>query len=361
MSETPEENRSSAEGESDDSEDLENWRDPDEEYARLNPAYPDPEDQQSGKGEPEDTSTLFVVIQAFLVPTIVIGAIVLMFLGLRWFFSADYTARELVRKLNRSKGEVRSSTLKSLLVQLSGDEKLTRYRNNETLKRYIYQELRSARSPRRKRYLILLMGILKDDRPERMQLLVEVFESTDNDRIKITGLTAMGMIGDLYFSDRVRSFLDHRDAGFRQAAVYAAGQIGGAKFRSPLVSKLNDQIPHVRLSAAVALSKHYQDLGTETVQRITDVLGQMLDRDVLSGMKQPDEQGNLKDLKVRDMNKMMVNAVQAVRFLKRHHSRHLKNEKLLPKIKAISESTESSRHLRREARRTIQALRSEQS
>jgi len=351
--ERPEESR----GDSEPAQD-ENWRDPDEEYARLDPAYPDPGDQQMDEEE-DDRPLLFYVFQAFLVPVIVIGFVLLMFIGLRWLFSAGQTADQLVKTIKRQQGRLRPGMIRGLISQLSGNRNLQTYQSDRELKRSVFQLLQNTRDDAIKRNLIVLMGVLKADRPRMKQELKEILTTTRNDRARIAVLKAMGDIADSSFSGPVQSYIRHKDPGLRQVAAYAAGQIRSQSFREPLRASLADPFAHVRLNAAMALSQ-YRNLDAKTAGEVLNVLRNMLDRKTLKGMRQPDRQGERKKLKRNDVTLMMVGAVQAIRALKRHDSLPLKRGNLLPKIKAISESGRS-RHLRREARRTIEVLRSDSS
>ncbi len=359
MTEADPEDLTDQEQEPDEPDQGDDWRDPDEEYARMNPGYPDPEDQ-GADGESGEPSTWFYVFQAFLVPVIVIGGILLMFVGLRWLFSAGYSAEELVQTIKQRRGRMRTGMIRNLISRLSRSRNLQQYRSDGELKGDVFTLLQNARSDRRKRNLIVLLGVLEANDPEIMRELSDILQNARDEKIQIAVLKSMGDIGDSFFREDVQSYISHEDPGLRQAAVYAAGQIRSPAFLASLRKALTDRFAHVRLNAAMALSQ-YRNLADETVREVLVVLEKMLDRNTLEGMGQPDHRGERKKLDREDINLMMVGAVQAIRDLKQHGLLHLKSQNLLPKIKAISESNRSSRHLRREARRTISVLRSDQS
>ncbi len=342
--------------EEDTQSEQEQWTDPGRHLTDLDPENEEDEEQEAaGEEEPGDeTPFLFYVLQSFLIPVIIIGAVLLMFLGVRWLFSGGRTVKELKRSITNGTERERWQAATDLVKRIGRNEKtLKKFRKDERFKAWALRVFRNTHSNEEKllAYMARTLGMLAYDRaiPELRSRL----QSSGSDVVKIAVLQAMGDIGSKDSLDVIVPLTraeNNSDPGIRQAAVYALGQLNSEKIVPPLEEALSDRVAHVRLNAAIGLA-NYSDRSEIPREKVVNVLRKMLDREAVRQMKQPDANGNMKEMKPRDVERIMIGAMKAVRSLK--------HRDFLDTIRTIHDSDESSWALRKEARKTISTLKSQ--
>ena len=371
------------ETESDGQQDTdEEWTDP---AVRLSELDDDDQEEQPG------SVSIYQIIQAFLVPAVIIGVVVLMFLAIRSLFTTGQSVNQLVTRIANGGGRdqwVAAAQLgKRVQVQKQLGHKLRQSNQLEPLR----EELTTTSSDQLKIYLAQILGAVGDQ--ESAGPIENTLVSTTNSAVKVMLLKALGEIGNSSSADVIREHLDTENAAVRQAAVYAAGRLQDPSHIPLLVKGLTDRVPHVKLNAAISLGR-FEDLSKIPVRRVVQTLLDYLNRENVSrqiqetdfempsatnhpmwgkrSARQEGENQNQEIDRLNHVNRMQASAVRGIRHMLESHSAQmtfLKPEKSRDKIihrirselRTIIHSTQTTtRPLRAEARKVLSILKDSQ-
>lgn len=247
-----------------------------------------------------------IAVQFFLIPLLVVGATVLVYVGFRSLLSEDRTAEEYLIDI-RSGGSNRRWPAAYELSRLMADPEFAK---NEEAK--LAPELVKAFAdskeddPRVRQYLALTLGRLTPPIPgEARRLLIEALGDPDS-QTRISAIWALGSTGDATVVPEIERMYRSDDAGIRKMAVYALGSMPIGAGNETLVEALDDREADVQWNAAVALARHGR-------QEAVPVLRRMLDRAYVernvSRQPQPRED-------VDPVGEVMISGLRAIAALK---------------------------------------------
>ncbi len=249
--------------EPDDEESGEEWRDPAVRLEELDEAS----DEKDG-GEQQGIS-MYQIVQAFLVPAVIVGVVVMMFLAIRSLFTTGQSTDQLVSRIedgsSRDQWVAAAQLGKRLQADGNGARELRSNNNLNTLRRVFS----TTRNDQLKIYLSQIFGIIRDGKAA--SVLEEELKTTTNSAVKVMVLKALGEIESMSSSSVIGDHLDTENAAVRQAAMYAAGQLQDPSHIPLLRKGLSDRIPHVQLNAAIALAR-FEDLREVPVMRVVETL-----------------------------------------------------------------------------------------
>src|SRR5438067_613588 len=210
-----------------------------------------------------------LAVQFFLIPLVVVGITVSVYVGFRTLLANDRTAQEYLSEV-RNGGSDRRWPAAYELSRLMGDPKV---RADKTLAPALVKAFEAAKDddPRVRRYLALAIGRLDPPLPaDAVADLAGALDDPDSEA-RITAIWALGSSGDPSVVPQLQPLYQSSDAGIRKMAVYALGALPGDAQLVTLKTALQDTAPDVRWNAAVALARHGS-------REAIPVLGQMLDR-----------------------------------------------------------------------------------
>jgi HEAT repeat protein len=229
-----------------------------------------------------------LAVQFFLIPLVVVGVTVLMYVGFRSLLADDRAPQDYLTEI-RSGGANRQWPAAYELSRLMSDPAV---RADRALAPALVRAFEEARDgdPRVRRYLALAIGRLDPPLPPAAvaALVASLDEPAvpwqpdwlsrfngwteiDINEARITTIWALGSSGDPTVVPRLQPWLDSSDAGIRKMVVYALGALPGEEQLATLRTALTDTVPDVRWNAAIGLARHDNREGVP-------VLGQMLDR-----------------------------------------------------------------------------------
>jgi len=235
-----------------------------------------------------------LAVQFFLIPLVVIGVTVLVYVGFRSLLVDDRTPQEYLTEI-RGGGANRQWPAAYELSRLMSDP---RVRANRALAPALVAAFEDARDgdPRVRRYLALAIGRLDPPLPaDAVAALVKALDDPgadwqpdwfsrfngwtgiDINEARITTIWALGSSGDPTVVPRLQPLYESPDAGVRKMVVYALGALPGEAQLATLRTALDDQAPDVRWNAAIGLARHDNHEGMP-------VLRQMLDRTYVEQM-----------------------------------------------------------------------------
>jgi len=210
-----------------------------------------------------------LAIQFFLIPLVVVGVTVLVYVGFRSLLTDQRSAQDYLTEI-RTGGTSRRWPAAYELSRLMADPKV---RADRTLAPALIQAYRDAAQddPRVRRYLAFAIGRLDPPLPrEAIDELTSALNDSD-DESRISAIWALGSTGDPAVVSTLVPLYASSDAGIRKMTVYALGAVPGDAQIDTLRTALADSAPDVRWNAAVGLARHGDRSGVA-------VLGQMLDR-----------------------------------------------------------------------------------
>jgi hypothetical protein len=229
-----------------------------------------------------------LAVQFFLIPLVVVGVTVLVYLGFRSMMVDDRSPQDYLTEI-RTGGANRQWPAAYELSRLMSEPNV---RADRALAPALVRAFEEARDgdPRVRRYLALAIGRLDPPLPAGAvaALVASLDEPTthwqpdwfsrfngwteiDINEARITTIWALGSSGDPTVVPRLERLLDSPDAGIRKMAVYALGALPGDAQLATLGTALGDEAPDVRWNAAIGLARHGNHEGVR-------VLRQMLDR-----------------------------------------------------------------------------------
>jgi HEAT repeat protein len=217
-----------------------------------------------------------IAVQFFLIPLLVVGATVLVYIGFRSLVSGDDRSAEEYLTDIRSGGSNRRWPAAYELSRLMADPEFVQ-REERTLAPELIKAFAESKNddPRVRQYLALTLGRLTPPIPsDARQLLIEALADPDS-QTRISAIWALGSTGDASVAPEIERMSGADDPGIRKMAVYALGSLPAHLGNETLVKSLEDPQADVQWNAAVALARHGRHEGAQ-------VLGRMLDRDYVA-------------------------------------------------------------------------------
>ena len=211
-----------------------------------------------------------IAVQFFLIPLIVVGATVLVYIGFRSLLSDDRSAEEYLTDI-RTGGSNRRWPAAYELSRLMADPEFVR-REEAKLAPELTKAFADSKSddPRVRQYLALTLGRLTPPLPaETRQLLVEALNDQDS-QTRISAIWALGSTGDRSVVPDLERQYTSEDAGVRKMAVYALGSMPVDAGNETLMKALEDAEADVQWNAAIALARHGRHEGVPVLRRMLD-------------------------------------------------------------------------------------------
>ena len=240
-----------------------------------------------------------LAVQFFLIPLVVVGITVLVYVGFRSMITDERTPAEYLAEV-RYGGWSRQWPAAYELSRLMEDPKVRADRSlvSELVK--AFDEAREG-DPRIRRYLALALGRLEPPLPkEAIDVLTKALDDPgaqwtpdivsrlngwaeiDINEARIMTIWALGSSGDASVVSKLVPLYDSTDAGIRKMVVYALGALPGEAQLPTLSHALKDEAPDVRWNAAVALARHDSAEGVPVLKEMLDraFVEQTVKRDV---------------------------------------------------------------------------------
>jgi HEAT repeat protein len=247
-----------------------------------------------------------IAAQFFLIPLLVVGATVLVYVGFRSLLSEDRSAEEYLTDI-RSGGSNRRWPAAYELSRLMADPEFVK-KEEAKLAPELTKAFAESRNddPRVRQYLALTLGRLTPPIPaEARQLLIEALNDKDS-HTRISAIYALGLTGDATVVSDIERQYQSEDAGVRKMAVYALGSMPIGTGNETLVKALEDTQADVQWNAAVALARHGRHEGVPVLRRMLDRA--YVERNVT---RQPQSRGE-----VDPVGEVMISGLRAIGALK---------------------------------------------
>ena len=259
-----------------------------------------------------------IAVQFFLIPLLVVGATVTVYVGFRSLLSEDRSAEEYLIDI-RSGGSNRRWPAAYELSRLMTNPEFVKKEEAKLAPELIKAFADSKNDdPRVRQYLALTLGRLTPPIPaQARQLLIEALADPDT-QTQISAIWSLGSTGDGSVASEIEKMYSSPDAGVRKMAVYALGSLPPDAGNDTLVKALDDQQADVQWNAAVALARHGRKEGVP-------VLGRMLDREYVERNVTRQQQATEE---IDPVGEVMISSLRAVAAL--HEST------LSPQVKALS-------------------------
>ena len=211
-----------------------------------------------------------IAVQFFLIPLLVVGATVLVYVGFRSLLSEDRSAEEYLTDI-RSGGSNRRWPAAYELSRLMADPAFVK-REEAVLAPELTKAFAESTNddPRVRQYLALTLGRLTPPIPaEARQLLIGALNDQDS-QTRISAIWALGSTGDASAAGDIEGQYRSDDAGVRKMAVYALGSLPAPAGDDTLVKALGDSQPDVQWNAAIGLARHGRHEGVPVLRRMLD-------------------------------------------------------------------------------------------
>lgn len=221
-------------------------------------------------GAPPQATAPAIAVQFFLIPLLVVGATVLVYIGFRGLLSEDRSATEYLTDI-RSGGSNRRWPAAYELSRLMADPAFAN-QEQATLAPELTKAFAESKNddPRVRQYLALTLGRLTPPLPaEARQLLIDALNDPDG-QTRISALWALGSTGDASVVPDIARMYESEDAGVRKMAVYALGSMPAEAGNDTLVRALEDAGADVQWNAAIALARHGRHDGVAVLRRMLD-------------------------------------------------------------------------------------------
>ena len=166
-----------------------------------------------------------VAVQFFLIPLLVVGAMVLVYLGFRSLLGEDRSAAGVPHR-HPIGGSNRRWPAAYELSRLMADPEFTR-KQEATLAPELIKAFADSKNddPRVRQYLALTLGRLTPPLPaEARQLLIEALNDPDS-QTRISAIWALGSTHDASVAQEIARMYGSEDPGVRKMAVYALGSM----------------------------------------------------------------------------------------------------------------------------------------
>ena len=211
-----------------------------------------------------------IAVQFFLIPLLVVGATVLVYIGFRSLLGEDRSVEEYLTDI-RSGGSNRRWPAAYELSRLMADPEFVK-REEAILAPELTKAFAESKDedPRVRQYLALTLGRLTPPLPaDARQLLIEALGDADS-QTRISAIWALGSTGDTSVSADIERQYQSDDAGVRKMAVYALGSMPIDTGNDTLVKALEDPEADVQWNAAIALARHGRHEGVPVLRRMLD-------------------------------------------------------------------------------------------
>jgi HEAT repeat protein len=226
-------------------------------------------EREAGARKPLNSAPA-IAVQFFLIPLLVVGATVLVYIGFRGLLSEDRSVEEYLTDI-RSGGSNRRWPAAYELSRLMADPEFVK-REEAILAPELTKAFADSKDddPRVRQYLALTLGRLTPPLAvETRQLLVEALDDKDS-QTRISAIWALGSTGDASVAVDIERQYQSEDAGVRKMAVYALGSMPVDAGNEILVKALEDAEPDVQWNAAIALARHGRHEGVPVLRRMLD-------------------------------------------------------------------------------------------
>jgi hypothetical protein len=277
-----------------------------------------------------------IAVQFFLIPLLVVGATVLVYMGFRSLLTEDRSAEEYLTDI-RSGGTNRRWPAAYELSRLMSDPEFVK--NGEaTLAPELTRAFADSKNddPKVRQYLALTLGRLTPPIPaDARQLLIEALDDEDS-QTRISAIWALGSTGDASVAPQIQRMYGSEDAGVRKMAVYALGSMPAEAGNDTLITALEDTEADVQWNAAIALARHGRHEAVPVLRRMLDRA--YVERNVTRQQQVQDE--------IDPVGEVMISGLRAIAALK--------ESTLSEHVKALS-TADSSLKVRQAA---IEALKS---
>ena len=278
-----------------------------------------------------------IAVQFFLIPLLVVGAMVLVYVGFRSLLTEDRSAEEYLTDI-RSGGTNRRWPAAYELSRMMSDPEFAK-KEQAVLAPELTKAFANSSDddPRVRQYLALALGRLQPPiPPDAKQLLVEALNDKDS-QTRISAIWALGSTGDATVAPEIERMYASDDAGVRKMVVYALGSLPGDAGVATLTRALDDEQPDVQWNAAVALARHGSHEGVPVLRRMLD--REYVQRTVTRQQQTQDE--------IDPVGEVMISGLRAVAALK--------ESTLSEPVKALSQHDTDLR-VRQAALETLKAV-----
>ncbi len=211
-----------------------------------------------------------IAVQFFLIPLLVVGATVLVYVGFRSLLGEDRSVEEYLTDI-RSGGSNRRWPAAYELSRLMSDPEFVK-REEGILAPELTKAFAESKGedPRVRQYLALTLGRLTPPLPaETKQLLIDALSDADS-QTRISAIWALGSTGETSVSADIERQYQSEDSGVRKMAVYALGSMPVDTGNETLMKALDDPEPDVQWNAAIALARHGRHEGVPVLRRMLD-------------------------------------------------------------------------------------------
>ena len=282
-----------------------------------------------------------LAVQFFLIPLVVVGVTVLLYVGFRSLVADARTAQDYIAEV-RGGGTNRQWPAAFELSRLMDDPKVRADRRLAFELIKAFDETKGG-DPRVRKYLALAIGRLEPPLPpEAVSVLLASLDDPEKpwtpdmwsringwteemNEAHISTIWALGASGDPEVIPRLQPLYASPDPGIRKIVVYALGALPGDGQLPTLRTALEDSAADVRWNAAVALARKGSVDGAA-------VLKQMLDREYVEQTVKRDVRQDSDEDPVADV---LISGLRAAATLKA--------ESLKPAVTALSRMDRSMR------------------
>ncbi len=262
-----------------------------------------------------------LAVQFFLIPLVVVGITVSVYVGFRTLLANDRTPQEYLSEV-RNGGSDRRWPAAYELSRLMGDPKV---RADRTLAPALVKAFEAAKEddPRVRQYLALAIGRLDPPLPpDAVADLTKALDSADGES-RVSAIWALGSSGDAAVVATLQPLATSSDRGIRKMVVYALGALPGTAQIATLNTALQDAEPDVRWNAAVALSRKGSHDGVAVLRQMMD--RQYVEQAVKRDVRQDEDRDPIADV--------MISGLRAAAMLK--------DEGLKPSVTNLSQQDRS--------------------
>jgi HEAT repeat protein len=262
-------------------------------------------EREPGARKPLSTAPA-IAVQFFLIPLLVVGATVLVYIGFRSLLAEDRSAEEYLADI-RSGGSNRQWPAAYELSRLMSDPDFVKKGEAALAPELIKAFAASSDDdPRVRQYLALALGRLTPPIPaDARRLLIEALNDTES-QTRISAIWALGNTGDATVVPDIERMYASGDAGVRKMVVYVLGSMPIDAGNDTLVKALEDAEPDVQWNAAIALARHGRHEGVPVLRRMLDRA--YVERNVTRQPQARDE--------VDPVGEVMISGLRAVAALK---------------------------------------------
>jgi HEAT repeat protein len=245
------------------------------------------------------TAAPALAVQFFLIPLVVVGVTVLVYLGFRSMLADERSPAEYLDEV-RYGGWSRQWPAAYELSRLMQEPQVRADRSLVPALVKAFDEAKDG-DPRIRRYLALAIGRLEPPLPrEAIDVLTKALDEPgtawtpdivsrlngwadiDINEARIMTIWALGSSGDASVVAKLVPLYESKDAGIRKMVVYALGALPGDAQLPALTTALKDEAADVRWNAAVALARHDSAEGVPVLREMLDraFVEQTVKRDV---------------------------------------------------------------------------------